>query len=452
VDDAATVWRSARIRVPDAATTEAKRRISSFIEVMSERRFSKVDRVQLGKVADWLVVAVAVSLPWSTSATSILIVLFLIAVLPTLDRASLCREAMTAAGGLPLLLWALAAIGTLWADVSWNESLHALRGFNKLLLVPLLLVHFRRSERAKWVIIGFCVSASALLVLSWSVRSSTGGLWGREKADFGVPVKDYIAQSTIFVLCALGLLGFAFKLWWAQRVRLALFIVLLAAVFVGNLVYVATARTALIVIVVLLLLFAFRQAGWRGMLIGSLLGALTAGILLVSSPYLRERLTRSIAEIEEYRAGNLITSGVGLRLEYWKKSVDAIAAAPVIGHGTGTIEALFRRDARTSTNSSLVTNNPHNQVLGVAIQLGLIGTIALIGMWIAHLALFREYTLISWLGLVVVVQNIVSSFFNSHLFDFVQGWIYVFGVGMLGGVVGCRTRGQPDMERRNLKD
>jgi O-antigen ligase len=419
------------------------RRISSFIETMGERRFAKVDRVQLGKVADWLVVAVAVSLPWSTSATSILVVLFLIAVLPTLDRASVYREVMTAAGGLPVLLWALAAIGILWGDVSWNESLNGLRGFNKLLLIPLLMVHFRRSERAKWVMLGFCVSASVLLVLSWSVRSSTGGLWGREKADFGVPVKDYIAQSTIFVLCALGLLGLTFRLWSARQVRLALIAALLAAGFVANLVYVATARTALIVIVVLLLLFAFRQAGWRGMLIGSLLGSMTAGILLVSSPYLRERFTRSVAEIQDYRAGSLETSGVALRLEYWKTSIDAIAAAPVIGHGTGTIEALFRRDPRTSTNSSLVTNNPHNQVLGVAIQLGFIGTIALIGMWIAHLALFREDTLISWLGLVVVVQNVVSSFFNSHLVDFVQGWIYVFGVGMLGGVVSCRTRTQP---------
>jgi O-antigen ligase len=406
------------------------------------QRFTKVDRVQLGKVADWLVMAVAVSLPWSTSATSILIVLFLIAVLPTLDRASLCREVMTAAGGLPVLLWALAAIGMLWGDVSWNESVNGLRGFNKLLLIPLLLVHFRRSERATWVILGFCVSASVLLVLSWSVRSSTGGLWGREKADFGVPVKDYIAQSTIFVLCALGLLGLTFQLWSARQVRLALIIALLAAVFVANLVYVATARTALIVIVVLLLIFAFRQAGWRGMLVGGLLGSVTVGILLGSSPYLRERLTRSVAEIQDYRAGSLATSGVALRLEYWKTSVDAIAAAPVIGHGTGTIGALFRRDARTSGNLSLITSNPHNQVLGVAIQLGLVGTIILIGMWMAHLALFREHTLISWLGLVVVVQNIVSSFFNSHLFDFVQGWIYVFGVGMLGGVVACRTRGQ----------
>jgi O-antigen ligase len=36
---------------------------------------------------------------------------------------------------------------------------------------------------------------------------------------------------------------------------------------------------------------------------------------------------------------------------------------------------------------------------------------------------------------VLVVQNIVGSLFNSHLFDFVQGWTYVFGVGVLGGMV-----------------
>src|ERR1039458_9473859 len=42
--------------------------------------------------------------------------------------------------------------------------------------------------------------------------------------------------------------------------------------------------------------------------------------------------------------------------------------------------------------------------------------------------------LAEWIGLVIVVQNIVGSLFNSHLFDFVQGWVYVFGVGVAGGI------------------
>jgi len=33
------------------------------------------------------------------------------------------------------------------------------------------------------------------------------------------------------------------------------------------------------------------------------------------------------------------------------------------------------------------------------------------------------------------VQNFLSSLVNSHLFDFGQGWLYVFGVGIVGGTV-----------------
>jgi O-antigen ligase len=50
-------------------------------------------------------------------------------------------------------------------------------------------------------------------------------------------------------------------------------------------------------------------------------------------------------------------------------------------------------------------------------------------MWLHHLVLFRGA---NWIGLVVVVQNVVSSLFNSHLFDFHEGWIYVLGVGIAG--------------------
>jgi hypothetical protein len=55
-------------------------------------------------------------------------------------------------------------------------------------------------------------------------------------------------------------------------------------------------------------------------------------------------------------------------------------------------------------------------------------------MWIAHLSAVSRGGAGAWLGLVIVVQNAVSSLFNSHLFDFFHGWLYVFGVGVLGGM------------------
>jgi hypothetical protein len=56
-------------------------------------------------------------------------------------------------------------------------------------------------------------------------------------------------------------------------------------------------------------------------------------------------------------------------------------------------------------------------------------------MWAAHVLLFRGAGLMAWIGTIIVVQNFLSSLVNSHLFDFSQGWLYVFGVGVVGGTV-----------------
>ncbi|OJU30436.1 MAG: hypothetical protein BGN91_04490 [Nitrobacter sp. 62-13] len=58
--------------------------------------------------------------------------------------------------------------------------------------------------------------------------------------------------------------------------------------------------------------------------------------------------------------------------------------------------------------------------------------ILLYAMWITHFLMFTETRWISWLGIIVVSQNILESLFNSHLSDYVEGWIYVLGVGIAG--------------------
>ena len=51
------------------------------------------------------------------------------------------------------------------------------------------------------------------------------------------------------------------------------------------------------------------------------------------------------------------------------------------------------------------------------------------------LGILGTVSLLAWFGLIVVVENVVASMFNSHLFDFSQGWLYVWGVGVLGGSI-----------------
>jgi len=391
-----------------------------------------LDHRWLEPISDGLVVAVAVSLPWSTSITAILIVLWFIALVSTLDAASLRCEVMSPPGGLPILLWALGASGMLWADVSLREHIAGLNGFHKLLFVPLLLAQFRRCRHGKWVILGFFASSAALLVVSWGLMLVPGLSW-RGKEVLGVPVKDYILQSELFAICAFGLIGQAACLW-RTRDRLALLIVLAAALFIANILYVETARTTLIVMAVLMCLFGLWQFGWKGAFGACVIGIILFGAAWMTSPHLRERVSRAIEQVQSYD-GKSVNTPVGQRFEYWKKSLKFVAEAPVVGHGTGSIPQLFRRDATPETHPLAITGNPHNQVLVVALELGVVGSIVLFAMWASHLALFCEHTLIAWLGLVVVVQNVVACLFHSHLFDFTQGWLYVFGVGVIGGTV-----------------
>lgn len=395
---------------------------------------SGFDRVGLQRLADWLAVGVAVSLPWSTSATGILIAAWLIAVLPTLDVASVRRELATAAGGLPVLLWVLAAVGMLWADVTWAERIGGFGKFHRLLVIPLLLAQFRRSDHGIWVIYGFFASMLGLLLMSWVAVAFPGLPWpGKE---FGVPVKDYIIQGETFLICAFALLGRAFEARGAKNPRSILGLVGLAALFLVDIAFVATGRTVLLVAPVLALLLGWRHFRWRGLLGAVLLGGAVGALFVFESPYLHGRLEKSVTELQEYRSSDA-NNPTGLHLEFLRKSLSFVESAPIVGHGTGSITEQFRQAATVGQTgaSSVASANPHNQIFAVAIQLGLLGTIVLLAMWTAHVMLFRGRGFIAWIGLIIVVQNIVSSLFNSHLFDFTQGWLYVFGVGVVGGMV-----------------
>ncbi len=119
--------------------------------------------------------------------------------------------------------------------------------------------------------------------------------------------------------------------------------------------------------------------------------------------------------MQDYRA-NHVSNDVGDHVEFLKKSLSFIGSAPFFGHGTGSIADLFRRSAAGQAGAAGVASvNPHSQYFGVAIQLGLLGTIVLLAMYVAHYLLFRAAGLTAWIGTIVVVQNVVSSLTSSHL-------------------------------------
>jgi O-antigen ligase len=391
---------------------------------------------------DLLTVMIAVLLPWSTSGVAIAVVLWLIALIPTIEWRAFLRSLARPISALPIALFALALAGTLWSDATWGARLYAVGPTAKLLMLPLLLYHFERSPRGVWVFIAFLASCTLLMLVSWVVSINpdlslkeqvSSGLYTPTK---GIFVKNYIDQSQEFALCAVALAYPIMTLLQTDRMRLAALLTAIALSLLANMMFVTVSRTALVTMPIMLAVFALLHLKWRTNLIIFCVAIVVSVLAWVASPQLQWTTTTFVRDYRIYKELDQPTS-IGSRLEFWQKSLRFFAEAPVIGHGTGSTRGLFEQAATGPSvlAGGQVVSNPHNQTLNVAIQWGVLGVAVLYAMWWFHLRLFRGEDFAAWIGLLVVVQNIFTSLFNSHLFDFHEGWMYVLGVGVAGGMV-----------------
>ncbi len=424
---------------------------AAALPVSLMRRYWR-DRALWMTIADALAILAALALPWSTSLLAIFVACWLGAVAWVVDWGAYVRLLKRPICYLPLALVGLAVIGTLWSDAAWGARLYAISPTLKLLVLPWLFYHFARSSRGIWVFVAFLASCVLLMLMSWLVAMYPGlSLKSGEEAARGIFVKNYIDQSQEFALCAVALAYPVVRLLRTDRIWAALALGALSLGFIANMAFVIVSRTAIVTMPIMLAVFSLLHLRRRTSLI--VVGATIAlgALLWFTTTDLRWGPKSLVRDYQQYKTEKTVTS-IGLRLEFWQKSLRFISEAPVIGHGTGSMRALFERAAteyREGPPGSVIAN-PHNQTLAVAVQWGAVGVILLYAMWLVHLLLFRGEGLVAWIGLLVVVQNVFTSLFNSHIFDFHQGWMYVLGVGVAGGMVLRAGSGGEDGELRGI--
>jgi O-antigen ligase len=197
--------------------------------------------------------------------------------------------------------------------------------------------------------------------------------------------------------------------------------------------------------------FGLLHLRWRTNLLILVAAIIVAVAAWAVSPQLELRITTFKKDYQLYKERGTSTS-IGERLEYWQKSLRFFVEAPVFGHGTGSTRGLFEQAATGPAHlaAGKVIGNPHNQTLNVAVQWGVVGIVVLYAMWLVHLLQFRGAGLANWVGLLVVVQNIFTSLFNSHIFDFHEGWMYVLGVGVAGGMALKARSAEPVPDEPNF--
>jgi len=391
--------------------------------------------------ADVLAALLAIVLPWSTSAFLILAVPLWAIICGSVDVGVFRRSVTRAPSLASIALFVLAVLGVFWSEAGRSTGVHQLGPLVKLLMLPFLFYYFEVSPRSRWVLVAFLFSCIVLLVNSWitilepTLAFKTGRCCGE---DYGVPIRNYIDQSQEFGVCLVAVFSAALfcieRRMWSAAVLLGL----TGMAFAANLVFVVVSRTAIVCIPGMLAVVVWRHAKWRGLLAAMGVGGIVLAAAWFASPHLRARILSVQTQYFEYHDAD-VPSSVGKRIEFWRKSVRFIREAPVFGHGTGSILELFQNDATGQTGvAAEVIANPHNQALNVAVQWGVVGLALLCFFWFAQIRMFLRGGFIAELGLIVIAQNIIGSLFNSHLFDFTEGWLYVLGVAATGGIVAER--------------
>ncbi|MDD3814816.1 MAG: O-antigen ligase family protein [Desulfocapsaceae bacterium] len=334
-----------------------------------------------GRLNAWLLAIMALVLPLSTSALSIVAILILVVWLVEGGYREKLRLISTNPIAMAVLLYlALYVIGLFWTEDLAN-GLDVLKKYWKIILLPVFLTTARWEMRRVYT--GFFL-AGMTIAMTMTYMAWFGLL---HYADI---TTQHLTRGTFHVIYN-PMLAFAIYLlchelvWGKIRSALRWPLAGLAFLMIFNM-FITEGRGGQIVFFVLLsLLFLqiFRKNILRaGLIMIFLLPAIfTAGYQF--SPVFHGRVDRACSEVQQFKSNP--NTSVGLRLLFWQNSWEIIKKNPWLGVGTGDFPSAYAEVNKLQSPLMGATDNPHNQYVFVLCQLGLLGLAALVGIFVIQI-------------------------------------------------------------------
>jgi O-antigen ligase len=393
---------------------------------MPQTVFRKAD-----ELAKWTAVLIGASLPLSTALDGILLGLMVVLwLLGGNFRVKFITIRKNPVAVAALVMCGITVLGLFYGHVD-KGTLSDAKAF---LLISLLITLFQEERIRRYAWWGFLASMALTLVLSYLIFFH---LLPEIQADNMKPIRPgtvligSIAQN---FLMAFTVFLSATKARFAEtrflRVVFGAFSVLAAI----NVLFMVPSRTGQVVLVLLMGFYLFEWLRWKGVIAASLMIVLVAGVIYgmpATAVHIRmSQLFQEYGEWQPERAAR-IDSSTGLRMEFYHNSLKIIRENPLFGVGTGGFAGAYQRQVRNSP--MVATENPHNQYLLTAVELGLIGLGILLILFViqwrmaARLSSRQERSLAYAMLLAVTT----GCLFNSFLSDHAEGLFYVWTTGIL---------------------
>jgi O-antigen ligase len=343
-----------------------------------------------------------------------------------------------------VLLFGCLLLATLYGATPIGKAFGGLGKYVDLAFIPLLIYLFTE-VKSRQLALHFFMSAMGLtLLLSYLLgfHVIAPQSWFSEMGSAENPVifHSHITQNNMMAFAAfIGLL----QAREAATSRLRMAWGAFAILAICNVLFMVQGRTGYLILLVLLGWFAWASLARYALQRGKSWGwTQSIGVLLLStavvvsayfaSPRLHERVSLVVAEVQAWQPNQEDqSSSAGTRLNFYYNAVQIVAQHPLLGVGTGGFEAAFTEQIK-GTNL-LTTPNPHNEFLLIAAQLGLLGLVVLlylfVSLWRAAPLLQSAYLQDAARGLVFATM--VNCAFNSALHDHADGLFFAWMTALL---------------------
>ncbi|MGC3985663.1 MAG: O-antigen ligase family protein [Pseudorhodoferax sp.] len=350
----------------------------------------------------------------------------------------------------PLILAALAflALSLFWTTVPQGEALGALGKHAKLLMVPILVLFLRTRREALVALAWFAGAQVFLLLSSWLLVLGVPVPWATadtalvDNAVFTNYLGQSIMTATVAAVCW-HLRSYLPHPWMRQAA------VGVAALGLASTLFVMPGRTGHLVAIAVISLALLWRLPRRMRFLGVLAPVAVAALLLLASDPMRHRaglvVDESVAFAE--RADNRSSSGE--RLNFWHRSVQAIAERPLSGFGLGSFNKQYNRlDAGRGNPITFGVKNPHQEFLLWGVEAGIGAMLLLCALLYC---LYRDLCLgerpAVRAGASTMAALLISCMFNSTLFDAAIGDFFCVTIGLLMAL-SLRTAAGPAQEGR----
>jgi O-antigen ligase len=209
---------------------------------------------------------------------------------------------------------------------------------------------------------------------------------------------------------------------------------LFAVLALVNVLFMVQGRTGQVVILILAVFFLWNRQRGRALVISAIaVILLLVSVAFLPSSSLHQRFARGFAEFSEWQPGtpSSKTSSVGLRMEFYKNTLEIIRENPIWGVGTGDFANAYA--AQIKNTGMMPTENPHNEYLMITVQLGVIGLgfflLLFFKQWHLSISIPDAFEKAAARGLVLTIMG--ASMVSSTLIDHTEGLFYFWMSALL---------------------